>query len=114
YSKKSGGKIGVVNRGYNEFDFNWTEADGKAKFKDDENRGALKVSFFGPFYAAYNVIEVDEEYNYMLVAGDNLDYLWILSRTTDIPGRVKDDFLSKAKKLGFKTSKLIWVEHNQY
>ncbi|NEN22286.1 lipocalin [Cryomorpha ignava] len=113
YSKKSNGKIEVVNRGYNEFEFNWKEADGKAKFKDDENRGALKVSFFGPFYAGYNVIEVDEDYNHMLVAGDNLDYLWILSRKTDIPGKVKDNFLSKAKKLGYKTSRLIWVEHNQ-
>jgi len=114
YSKKKGGKISVLNRGYDEFEFNWKEAEGKAKFRDDEERGALKVSFFGPFYSGYNVIEVDEDYNYMLVAGDNLDYLWILSRTTDIPGKVKDNFISKAKKLGYKTSRLIWVEHNQY
>ena len=83
-------------------------------FVDDEDRGALKVSFFGPFYSGYNVVEVDDDYNHMLVAGDNLDYLWILSRTPDIPGKVKDHFLAKAKKLGYKTSRLIWVEHYQY
>lgn len=114
YSKKRSGKIEVINRGYDEFEFNWKEAVGKAKFKDDENRGALKVSFFGPFYSGYNVIEVDEDYNYMLVAGDNLDYLWILSRTPEIPGKIKDNFLSKAKKLGYKTSRLIWVQHDQF
>lgn len=111
YSKKRNGNIRVENSGFDESNFEWKTATGKAKFKDDVTRGALKVSFFGPFYSAYNIIEVDPEYHYMLVAGENLDYLWILSRFTEIPSKIKDDFLSKAKKLGFKTSRLIWVSH---
>jgi len=51
---------------------------GKAKFLNDPNIANLKVSFFGPFYAGYNVIAIDPDYQYALVLGNNLDYMWIL------------------------------------
>ena len=51
---------------------------GKAKFLNDPNIANLKVSFFGPFYAGYNVITIDPDYQYALVLGNNLDYMWIL------------------------------------
>ena len=73
----------------------------------------LKVSFFGPFYSGYNVIEIDKEYKYALVSGSSLGYLWILSREKSIPGDIKNLYLNKANKLGFDTSNLLWVEHNQ-
>lgn len=40
----------------------------------------LKGSFFGPFYSGYNVIVIDPDYKYALVAGESLKYMWILSR----------------------------------
>ncbi|MFT4032687.1 MAG: lipocalin family protein [Siphonobacter sp.] len=55
-----------------------------------------KVSFFGPFYSGYNVIAVDSDYKYALVAGKNLSYLWILSRNTTIPNEIKNNFLKIA------------------
>jgi apolipoprotein D and lipocalin family protein len=36
-----------------------THVIGKAKFVGDDNIAMLKVSFFGPFYAGYNVIAID-------------------------------------------------------
>ena len=72
----------------------------------------LKVSFFGPFYSGYNVIALDSEYKYALIAGKDLSYLWILARETSIPENIKQDYLSIARKLGYKTEELIWVEHN--
>jgi apolipoprotein D and lipocalin family protein len=72
----------------------------------------LKVSFFGPFYSGYNVIAIDNEYKYALIAGKNLSYLWILSRETTIPQEVKQNYLNIAEDLGYKTAELIWVEHN--
>jgi len=73
----------------------------------------LKVSFFGPFFAGYNVIALDENYQYALVAGKDLDFLWILSRKPSMPEQIKNDYLMKAKDIGFKTDELIWVEHNE-
>jgi apolipoprotein D and lipocalin family protein len=73
----------------------------------------LKVSFFGPFYGGYNVIALDKDYKYALVAGDNLDYLWILSRATTIPEDIKTEYLNIAKNVGYDLSRLIWVEHGK-
>lgn len=113
YGIREDGKISVVNRGYNYVTGEWQEAVGKAKFVEDENTAKLKVSFFGPFYAAYNVIALDEEYQYALVAGKNLDFLWILSREKTIPSDIKFKYLDQARSLGYDTKALIWVEHNK-
>ncbi len=112
YSVNDDGSIKVLNKGYNYVKKEWSEAIGKAKFRGDETVAMLKVSFFGPFYAGYNVIALDKEYTYALVAGKNLDYLWILSRETTIPDEIKAEYLEIADELGYKTSDLIWVEHN--
>ena len=73
----------------------------------------LKVSFFGPFYSGYNVIAIDDEYRYALVAGKSLKYLWILSRETSIPVDIKDKYLKIAEEIGYDTSDLIWVKHDR-
>jgi apolipoprotein D and lipocalin family protein len=113
YSLNNDGSIKVINRGFNYVTSKWSEAIGKAKPAGGADEAKLKVSFFGPFYGAYNVIALDEQYKYALVAGKNLSYLWILSRETSIPEDIKKQYLEIANKLGFNTSALIWVEHNK-
>ena len=73
----------------------------------------LKVSFFGPFYAGYNVIAIDDEYKYALVAGQSLKYLWILSRETSVPEDIKENYLKIAQDIGYDTSDLVWVVHDR-
>lgn len=113
YSENDNGTIKVVNRGYEPDKKIWKEAIGKAKFRKDAKTAALKVSFFGPFYSGYNVIAIDSDYKYALVAGSKLDYMWILSREKEIPEDIKQDYLAKAEKVGYDTSKLIWVEQQE-
>jgi apolipoprotein D and lipocalin family protein len=113
YTLNKDGSIKVDNRGYNFKTGEWKQAIGKAKFAGDTNTGMLKVSFFGPFYSGYNVIALDDEYRYALIAGKNLSYLWILSRETRIPDDVKQKYLKIASDLGYKTDGLIWVEHDK-
>lgn len=113
YSLNEDGSIRVSNQGYNTVKKKWSQAIGKAKFVGDENKAQLKVSFFGPFYSGYNVIALDADYRYALVAGKDLDLLWILSRETMVPEEIKDQYLQLAEEIGYDTSDLIWVEHNQ-
>ncbi|MDR6461992.1 MULTISPECIES: lipocalin family protein [Chryseobacterium] len=112
YSLNADGNVNVVNSGYNFKKNKWVSANGTAKFRGEKNVAALKVSFFGPFYAGYNVVAL-EEYKYALVAGKNLDYLWILSREKTIPENIKQKFISKAQEIGYDTSKLIWVKQDK-
>lgn len=111
YTLRDDGLIKVDNRGYDYVKKQWKESIGKAKFVGDESVGRLKVSFFGPFYAGYNVIAIDPDYQYALVAGNNLDYLWVLSRQKDIPDAVRIDYLTKATNLGYDVGKLVWDKH---
>lgn len=112
YSLNDNGTIRVLNKGYNTKKEKWQEAEGKAKFVEDDLTGMLKVSFFGPFYGGYNVISIDENYKYALVAGSSLDYLWILSRETEIPDSIKKRYVQLAASIGYTTSELIWVKHD--
>lgn len=75
YSLREDGKIKVLNRGYDTINKKWKEAEGKADFVNNSPDGRLKVSFFGPFYAGYNVIMMDPDYENVLVAGNDLKYL---------------------------------------
>lgn len=108
YSLREDGGLKVINHGFDTKKQKWNEAIGKAYFVETPDIGRLKVSFFGPFYGAYTIVELDKtSYNYALVTGGD-DYLWILSRTPQMSYIVKQQLIAKAKALGFETDKLIY------
>jgi apolipoprotein D and lipocalin family protein len=112
YSMREDGGVRVINRGYNAEKNKWNEAEGKAYFVDGPNIGKLKVSFFGPFYGGYNILALDKEnYQYSLVAGPGLNYLWILARTPDLDQSIIIELVKKAKSLGFPVKDLMYVSH---
>lgn len=110
YALRDDGGLKVTNRGYSAKENRWKEAVGKAYFVEEPNKGFLKVSFFGPFYGSYIIIDLDKDnYQYSLVCGPDRSYLWILSRTPAMQTEVKKRLISKAAALGFDTSSLIYV-----
>jgi apolipoprotein D and lipocalin family protein len=114
YSRRQGGGIRVVNRGFDEKSGKWEQVEGKAFFIGPEDVGSLKVSFFGPFYGGYHVIALDkEDYRYAMVAGPKRSYLWILSRDKGLDPGVLSELVSKARGLGFDTDRLIFVKHDR-
>lgn len=114
YTLRDDGGVDVINRGFKEETGEWDEADGKAYFVDSPSTGHLKVSFFGPFYGGYNIMEIDQAgYQYSMVAGPNRSYLWILARTPELDPGVLEGLINKARELGFETDDLILVEHNR-
>ena len=112
YSLRDDGGVHVVNRGYKVADGEWEQATGKAYFVGDNDVGQLKVSFFGPFYGGYNIVELDKDhYRYALVSGPTRSYLWILARSPELDGDVLAGLVATAKDLGFATDELIYVSH---
>jgi apolipoprotein D and lipocalin family protein len=110
YSLRGDGGLKVVNRGYADAKSEWKEAVGKAYFVGPADQGYLKVSFFGPFYGAYIVFDLDRDYRHSLVSGPNKSYFWLLSRTPTIDPETKKRLVAKAQALGFDTGKLIFVQ----
>jgi apolipoprotein D and lipocalin family protein len=112
YSLREDGGVHVVNRGRSDKTGDWDEAIGKAYFVGARDTGQLKVSFFGPFYGGYNIIELDKTgYQYSLVAGPSRDYLWVLARTPALDPSTLQRLIDQAEALGFATDELIFVEH---
>jgi apolipoprotein D and lipocalin family protein len=57
------------------------------------------------------VFELDrQDYRYAFVSGPNRSYLWLLSRTPQLPPGVVERFVERAAQLGFDTEKLIFTE----
>ncbi|WP_264877230.1 lipocalin family protein [Vibrio agarivorans] len=111
YSLNEEGSVKVLNRGWNEEKGEWSEAIGKAKFVDGNNLGHLKVSFFGPFYGSYIVFHLEPDYSTALISGPNLDYFWILSRSSSIPQEKMEQYRQIAQQAGVDTNQLIYPTH---
>ena len=110
YSLREDGGVKVINRGFNAEDNAWQQAEGKAYFVGDSNTGALKVSFFGPFYGSYNVARLSDDYSMALVIGPSLDYAWLLSRSKTPAQTQCDAFMQTATDLGIKPESWIWLQ----
>jgi len=113
YTRREDGGIDVINRGYDMQKGVWNEAVGKAYPLGEPGEGRLKVSFFGPFYGGYNILALDREnYSYALVAGPDRDFLWILARQPQLPETTLKRLVGEARRLGFDTDSLIYVDHS--
>jgi apolipoprotein D and lipocalin family protein len=111
YSLNEDGTIKVVTRAFNPVKNKAVEATGTIKFKGSETRGQLEVAYFLPIYLDYNILDMDENYNYALVSGRGMGYLWLISRESSMPEEMKQRFLQKATGLGFDISKLEWMDY---
>lgn len=108
YTLKSNGRIKVENAGFR--NGKHKKATGRAKLPDPKEPGKLKVAFFLWFYADYYILELDQvNYNYVLVGSSSDKYLWILSRTRQLPKDVLDRLLRLAEQRGYDTQKLIYT-----
>lgn len=113
YSLQADGRVKVINRGYLAKNKEWKEAEGKAYFVEEDTKGYLKVSFFGPFYGSYVIFKLDQQnYEYAFVTSYNKNYLWLLSRSPAVSEATRNDFINTAKDLGFNTEEIIFVTHN--
>lgn len=112
YSRNPDGSLKVVNRGFDPARNSWKEAEGKGQFIGSPTEAALKVSFFGPFYGGYNVVALDPDYQWAMVVGSDLGYLWILSRTPTLPEGVREKLLAQAAAMGVDVDKILWVDQS--
>lgn len=108
YSLLPDGTIRVLNSGMK--NGKKKEIEGKARKKKNSNSNSkLEVSFFLWFYSDYFVFELDDNYQYAVIGSSSDKYLWILSRTPQLPQSTINDLLIKIKKRGYDTSKLYFV-----
>lgn len=113
YSERDDGGIKVLNRGWDTQEQAWREAEGKAYFVGEPTVGSLKVSFFGPFYSAYNIFELDDGYQYALVTGSDRDYFWMLTREPNPTDERIEQLIAVAQNNGFERSQMTFVDQGR-
>ena len=76
-------------------------ARGKAEVVEGSNGAKLKVSFFGPFWGDYWVLDHAENYSWSIVGEPSGRYLWVLTREPK-PDAARAALLEKrVRELGY-------------
>ena len=102
YSLREDGLIQVINScRKGSLDGKRKKAKGKAKVVDTETNAKLKVSFFGPFWGPYWIIDLDPDYQWEVVGEPKRKYLWILSRTPKMDQKLYDEIVARLPARGY-------------
>ena len=112
YSMLPDGKIRVVNSCRKDsLDGKLKQSEGKAEVVDTTTNAKLKVWFFWPFKGNYWIIDLDPDYNWVVVGEPKRKYLWVLSRTPTMDESLYKDILSRLPQKGYDTSRLMVTQH---
>ena len=112
YSLLANGLVQVLNRCKTDKG-EWSEALGAARQIGGVNSPQLKVrfapewlSFIPLVWGDYWIIDLDPDYQWVVVSEPQREYLWILSRTPQMPAANYQNLLGKLTKLGFDLKRL--------
>jgi apolipoprotein D and lipocalin family protein len=81
-------------------------ATGKAKIVEGSNNAKLRVSFFGPFYGDYWVLDRADDYSWAIIGEPSGRYLWLLHREGSPGAPTLNAMTDRAKALGYNTDQL--------
>jgi apolipoprotein D and lipocalin family protein len=111
YSLSAPDRIRVVNScRQNSVDGKQRYAVGKAKIVANSGNAKLRVSFFGPFYGDYWVLDRADDYNWAIIGEPSGRYLWLLNRQPSPSTTVKEAMAQRAAELGYDTKMLRWTK----
>jgi apolipoprotein D and lipocalin family protein len=112
YSLQADSRVHVQNRCKTDKG-EWTEAMGAARQIGGPTSAKLKVrfapewlSFIPMVWGDYWIIELDPQYQWVVVSEPQREYLWILSRTPQMPAATYQALLAKLDVLGFDLKKI--------
>lgn len=110
YSLRDDGLVRVVNTCRKDgFGGDIEIAEGRARVVEGSNNSRLKVSFFGPFWGDYWILDIAPDYGWAMVGEPEGRYLWLLSRKPVMPERVLAERLSALARLGYDIDALYYT-----
>ena len=107
YTLSDKGHVIVENRcNRDSLDGKSSSIKGKAFVEPNSGNAKLKVRFFWPFTGKYWIIDLAADYSYAVVGHPDRTYLWILSRTPQMPDDVYQGIQVRLKANGYELDKL--------
>ncbi len=106
--KKPNERPGIKNRFYcvNENSNETVKMDGHAWVHDTRTNAEWKVEFFWPFAFSYWVIGMSPDYKEVVIGHPSRDYLWVMSRRSDLSADRIEYWMRESEKQGFSREKL--------
>jgi apolipoprotein D and lipocalin family protein len=107
YALREAGQVAVTNRCLDAANDNEeVVARGSAYAVEGSGNAKLRATFFWPFYGDYWVIGLDPDYGWAVVGAPDRDYLWILSRSPELPVGDFAQAVTTAAAQGFEVERL--------
>lgn len=107
YAVRADGLISVVNT-CETSDGRTRVATGRARPIGEVGEGKLEVSFFGPFWADYWVLDRAEDYSWSIVGEGEGRYLWLLTREERLSPAQRQALEARIAALGYPLDSLVW------
>ena len=112
YSLQADGQVQVLNR-CKTANGEWSEALGQARQIGRANSPRLQVrfapawlSFIPMVWGNYWIIDLDPQYQWVVISEPNREYLWILSRTPELPAATYQGLLDTLAAKGFDLQRI--------
>lgn len=83
----------------------------KLFFYPHKPNGAMKAQFWWPIKVAYWVIELPDDYSYVVIGHPDKKYLFIMSRKPVMDKKQYDEVVERCAKRGYNTAQLVNQEH---
>ena len=111
YSLREDGCIQVVNKCFKS-DGSLKEATGVARIADSQTNSRLEVSFVrilgrNRFWGDYWIIELDDDYQWVIIGHPKHKYGWILSRTPKISFELRQQLNERLISQGYDPQKFV-------
>jgi apolipoprotein D and lipocalin family protein len=109
YGLRDDGLISVRNT-CRKADGDETVANGRARSVGVPDEGKLEVSFFGPFWGDYWVLDRADDYSWSIVGEPGGRYLWVLTRAERLNAEERAAFERRVAAFGYTPTDLVWRE----
>jgi apolipoprotein D and lipocalin family protein len=113
YIRRDDGQLDVINR-CKKGDGAPDEAKGRARVADTVTNAKLDVRFAPDWlawlptvWAPYWIVDLASDYAYAAVGDPKREFLWILSRTPQLPDHIYEDVVNQATAQGYDTARLV-------
>ena len=83
----------------------------KLFFDHDKPDGDMKAQFLWPFKIGYWIIEIGDDYSYVVVGHPDEKYLFIMARQPKMEADLLVDIIENCRVMGYDVSELVSQEH---
>ncbi|MFC3363230.1 lipocalin family protein [Pedobacter fastidiosus] len=72
----------------------------------------MKAQFVWPLKIGYRVIELPDDYSYVVIGHPDKKYLFIMSRKPNMDQKLMTAIVERCRQIGYDVDKLVSQEHN--